>query len=77
MSKYKSIKPVAAILSAGFLLALVATPIASAQDNPFAISDRSDGNMLAAEVESKCGAGKCGEGKCGGDDKGMHVNPKM
>lgn len=66
---------------AAFVVSIAATPLAAAE-NPFAVSDLTNGYSVAlgdkpAEdkpAEGKCGGdkkseGKCGEGKCGGDKK--------
>ena len=77
MSK-KTLKPIAAAIGTAFVLGVAATP-ASADANPFGMTDLNSGYQQVAEGkcgEGKCGAkdkakkeGKCGEGKCGGDKK--------
>ena len=65
MSKKTSLKPIAAAIGATFVVSLAAAPIvASAAENPFAMSELSSGYMVA---DAHAGEGKCGEGKCGGD----------
>ena len=69
-------KPLAAAIGAAFVTSLAATPIASADSNPFAAQQLSSGYMVADSHEGKCGEAKCGankeetktqEGKCGED----------
>ncbi len=82
MLKKRTLKPVAAALGTTFVVALAASPIANAADNPFSITEISSGYMVADKAEGKCGEGKCGgakakdtketegkcgEGKCGGE----------
>jgi len=63
-----------------FAVSLAASPLASAAENPFELTEFSSGYMVA-EGEGNCGEGKCGEGKgegegncgegkCGEGDKG-------
>ena len=78
MSKTHSLKPVSLALGTAFALSL-GTGIASANQNPFAMTELSSGYMVADKHEGKCGGekgkdkakkameGKCGEGKCGGE----------
>ncbi len=63
MLKKRTLKPVAAVLGTTFAVALAASPIANAADNPFSLTEISGGYMVADEAEGKCGEGKCGEGK--------------
>ena len=78
MSEKSFKKPLAIAMGATFAAALSASPVASADTNPFGMQNLSGGYMQLAEGkcgEGKCGGdkgmeGKCGEGKCGGD-KGM------
>ena len=64
-------KPLAIALGAAFVTSLAGTPVANAAENPFAMSDLSNGYVVAEMEEGKCGEGKCGgdktkkEGKCG------------
>ena len=77
MLKMKTLKPVVAALGATFVVALAASPIANAAENPFNLTEISSGYMVADQAEGKCGEGKCGggkatdkkeaEGKCGGE----------
>ncbi len=64
----KTIRPIVAAIGAaigGSFLAMSVIPIASADANPFSITELSSGYELASA--DKSGAeGKCGEGKCGG-----------
>ncbi len=63
MLKKKTLKPVAAVLGTTFAVALAASPIANAANNPFSLTEISSGYMVADQAEGKCGEGKCGEGK--------------
>lgn len=81
-------KSLAVAMGATFAAALTAAPVASADSNPFGMSELSSGYMQLAADEGKCGAkeakpeGKCGEGKmktegkCGegkcGEKRKMH-----
>ena len=76
MSEKSFKKPLAIAMGATFAAALSASPVASADSNPFGMQDLSGGYMQLAEGkcgEGKCGEdkakkeGKCGEGKCGED----------
>ncbi len=55
-----------------FLFVMAFSPITSAAENPFGMSDIDAGQITVAE-KGKCGEGKCGGGdkkaKCGGSDK--------
>jgi len=61
MSEKSFKKPLAIAMGATFAAALSASPVASADSNPFGMQDLSGGYMQLAE--GKCGEGKCGEGK--------------
>ncbi len=63
MLKKRTLKPVAAALGTAFAVALAASPIANAADNPFSLTEISGGYMVADQAEGKCGEGKCGEDK--------------
>ena len=63
MLKKRTLKPVAAVLGTTFAVALAASPIANAADNPFSLTEISTGYMVADQAEGKCGEGKCGEAK--------------
>ena len=63
MLKKRTLNPVAAVLGTTFVVALAASPIANAADNPFSLTEISGGYMVADQAEGKCGEGKCGEGK--------------
>ncbi len=78
MQKKRTLKPIAAALGTTFAVALTASPVASAGENPFELSEFASGYMVAGDHEGACGEGKCGgdkaegegacgEGKCGGD----------
>jgi uncharacterized low-complexity protein len=79
--KKLTLKPVAAALGTTFAVSLAASPIASAADNPFSLTELGQGYMVAGhdggdkDAEGKCGDKKDegkgdqkdeGEGKCGG-----------
>ncbi|GAB2191055.1 hypothetical protein MAH1_26630 [Sessilibacter sp. MAH1] len=66
MAKSKSL-PLAAAVGAAFLATASLAPLANAAENPFTVTELSQGYNLAGEMEGKCGEGKCGEGKCGGE----------
>ncbi|MFK8067243.1 MAG: hypothetical protein AB8D52_03265 [Gammaproteobacteria bacterium] len=71
MLKKNALKPVSAIMGTAFAVSLAASPLANATENPFGMSELSNGYMVAdGHAEGKCGEGKCGEakeaeGKCG------------
>ena len=73
MQKKRTLKPIAAALGTTFAVALTASPVASAGENPFELSEFASGYMVAGDHEGACGEGKCGgdkaegEGACGGD----------
>jgi len=74
MNKKMTIKPLAAALGAVMAASLVSLPAANADENPFGMTKLTNGYMVVAGAEGKCGEGKCGgdkktEGKCGGDKK--------
>lgn len=74
-------KTLFAAVGTAFVAGMTAAPIASAAENPFALSGLSSGYQVADNhatkpVEGKCGGdkakaqdGKCGEGKCGENKK--------
>jgi uncharacterized low-complexity protein len=69
MSKKSEFKPLAAALGAVLASSIFTIPTASADENPFQMSELSSGYMVAGN-EGKCGEGKCGgmkmkEGMCG------------
>lgn len=66
MSKY-TLKPIAAALGTTFAVSLALSPIASAGQNPFSLTELSGGYMVAdSHAEGSCGDKKTeGEGKCG------------
>ena len=73
MSKEITLKPLAAALGTTFAVSLSLSPIANAADNPFSMTELSQGGYMVADAhggEGKCGEGKCGEGKCGEDKEG-------
>lgn len=59
-----------------FAVSLAASPLASAADNPFTMTEHSssykvaEGNCGEKEGEGKCGEGKCGEGDKKGEGEG-------
>ena len=66
---------IATAVGSAFVASMAAAPIASAADNPFALSGLSSGYQVADNhapkpsakpMEGKCGGMKAGEGKCGG-----------
>jgi uncharacterized low-complexity protein len=68
MDKRNIKEPLAAALGSAFAVTLAASPVASADANPFGMSELSSGYMQVAE--GKCGEGKkAEEGKCGGEKK--------
>ncbi len=73
MSSKSELTSLAAAISAALAASAFTIPNASADENPFTITDLSARYMVAGK-EGSCGEGKCGEGKCGGDDKGEHMN---
>ncbi|MEA3411450.1 MAG: hypothetical protein U9R74_07910 [Pseudomonadota bacterium] len=86
MSKKSAIKPLVAAVGAAMATSLISIPTASADANPFAMTELSSGYMVAG-AEGKCGEGKCGgdkakkegkcgEGKCGGDKAKMEGGDK-
>jgi uncharacterized low-complexity protein len=70
-------KSLAVAMGASFAAAMAVAPVASADSNPFGMSNLPGGYMQVAEAEGKCGAkdkaaegeGKCGEGKMKKDGK--------
>jgi len=52
------------ISALSFLFVMAFSPMTSATENPFGMSNV-DANQITV-AEGKCGEGKCGEGKCGG-----------
>jgi uncharacterized low-complexity protein len=80
MSTKTSLKPLAAAIGATLVTSMTGVTAASAQQNPFGLTQLSSGYMVADMAEGKCGGragaegkkmegkkteGKCGEGKCG------------
>jgi uncharacterized low-complexity protein len=70
MSQQSKLKPIISALGLTLAATIAASPIAQADQNPFGVSEMSNGYMLAGAEEGKCGEGKCGEnkdkeGKCG------------
>ena len=64
------------IAALSFLFFLAASPMVSAAENPFGMTDIETQQVAGKDGkcgEGKCGGsdkkGKCGEGKCGGSDK--------
>ena len=69
MSKKTTLKPIAAALGTTFAVSLSLSPIAIANDNPFSMTELSQGGYMVATSHGD-GEGKCGEGKCGEDKEG-------
>ena len=78
MAKQSHTRPLAVALGTSFAVTLLATPLAPAQDNPFAAVEYQGRTTVAAdEAEMKCGASmdmggdaakgepKAGDDKCG------------
>ena len=80
MSKKHTPKALAAAIGATFVASMAASPVVSADTNPFAMSPLASGYQVAGKdgncggkKEGSCGGkkkdkkeGQCGEGKCGG-----------
>lgn len=62
------------ITALSFLFVIAFSPMASAAENPFGMSNTVDMQLADNHKEGKCGEGKCGEGKkdrkCDDDKKG-------
>jgi len=56
-------------IGSAFVASMTAAPIASAAENPFALSGLTNGYQVASNHGAKPAEGKCGEGKCGAKDK--------
>ncbi|MGD2076211.1 MAG: low-complexity protein [Gammaproteobacteria bacterium] len=88
MSNKTVMTPLSAALGAAFVTSLAGTSLANAAENPFAMTELSNGYMVAEQAEGKCGEGKteaegkCGEGKteaegkCGGEMKAKEAEGK-
>ncbi|MDW3095499.1 MAG: EF-hand domain-containing protein [Gammaproteobacteria bacterium] len=63
MFKKSEIKPIAAAIGTVFATSTIFMAPASADENPFQMTELSSGYMVADGHEGKCGEGKCGEGK--------------
>ena len=74
MSKKTKLKPIAAALGTTFAVSLSLSPIANAAENPFTMTELSQGGYMVADShgdgEGKCGEDKEGEGSCGEDKDG-------
>lgn len=73
MAKKNTPKALAAALGATFVASMAATPVASADSNPFAMQPLSSGYQLADKgKEGNCGGKKGSEAHCGakGDKDG-------
>lgn len=79
MSKTLTRKALATAVGGAFIASMAASPIASAAENPFSMTELSSGYMVAEKgKEGQCGEGKCGgkmekkvkEGNCGGKEMG-------
>lgn len=66
--KKLTLKPISAAIGATFAVSLIATPLASASENPFDLKELSSGYTAAAE-EGSCAEGKCAEGTCAVEGK--------
>jgi len=71
MSKSISMKPLTLAMGAAFITSLAGASVANAAENPFGMTELTNGYMVA---EGDMKEGKCGakhmeekEGKCGGD----------
>lgn len=62
MSKKNIKTPLAAAVGAAFATSLAGASIANAADNPFSMTELSNGYQVA---DAKAKDGTCGEGKCG------------
>jgi len=71
MDQKTSMKPLAFVLGAAFATTMPGAGVASAADNPFAMTEMSGGYMVADAMEGKCGGDKkeAAEGKSGGEKK--------
>ncbi|MBU1224298.1 MAG: hypothetical protein KKA22_16170 [Gammaproteobacteria bacterium] len=62
---------IAAAAGTAFVASMAAAPLATAAENPFALSGLASGYQVADNhakpMEGKCGGAKAAEGKCGGD----------
>ena len=71
MSKSTSMNPLALAMGAAFVTSLAGASVANAAENPFGMTELSNGYMVADSnmKEGKCGAKhvKEKEGKCGGE----------
>ncbi|MCI0401315.1 MAG: hypothetical protein L0Z68_08465 [Gammaproteobacteria bacterium] len=65
MSRRSTLKPIAAAIGTTFAVSLAAAPLANAAENPFSMTQFSNGYMVAEHGGEKGAEGKCGEGKCG------------
>jgi uncharacterized low-complexity protein len=72
MSNKTAMKPLAVALGAAFVTSLAGTTVASASDNPFAMTELSSGYMVAEQAE-----GKCGEGMMKKTEEGEHAEGMM
>ncbi|MCZ6802921.1 MAG: hypothetical protein O7D86_03025 [Proteobacteria bacterium] len=70
MSNKNKLNPLAIALGTTFAISLSASPILNAADNPFAVTQLTNGYMVADNAEGKCGEGKCGDKKDGEDSCG-------
>lgn len=57
---------IATAVGTAFVAGMSAAPLASAAENPFALSGLTAGYQVADGHMGKTSEGKCGEGKCGG-----------
>ena len=76
MAKMNTPKALAAALGATFVASMAATPVASADTNPFAMQPLSSGYQVAGK-EGNCGGKKGSEAHCGAKgDKDGHCGGK-
>lgn len=69
MVEKSKLKPIASAVGIALATTLAASPLASADQNPFSVSEMSNGYMVA-DAEGKCGEGKCGDDKAKAEDEG-------
>ncbi|MDE0156956.1 MAG: hypothetical protein OXS28_15330 [Gammaproteobacteria bacterium] len=70
MSNKATLKPIAVALGATFAVTLIAGQPVNAADNPFSMTELSNGGyMLATNHEWRCGEGVCGGSKMDKKDK--------
>ena len=65
MKSKKELKPLVAAIGTVLATSAFGLSSASAEENPFQMTELPSGYMVAGK-EGSCGEGKCGEGQCGG-----------